>query len=179
MSRQSLQFVTLFAILAGAAAVPAAAKDKEAPVRPAQIQQLYSCRDIADPTARLACFDREVGALVTADAASEIRFADKETSQAARRGLFGFSIPNLDRLFGSDEAKVDERLQTTLKAVSTNELGRYRLTMEDGAVWIQIEDMGLIRPPRAGQTIEIKKGAIGSYFGKVDGGRAIRIRRER
>lgn len=178
MSRLSPQFAVLFVLLAGTAA-PVVAKDKEATVRPAQIQQLYGCRDMADPTARLACFDREVGELAAADAASEIRFADKETSREARRGLFGFAIPNLDRLFGSDEEKTDEQLQTTLKAVSTTELGRYRLTLADGAVWVQIEDMGLIRPPRAGQTIEIKKGAIGSYFGKVDGGRAIRIRRER
>src|SRR3546814_11168025 len=61
----------------------AAAKDK-LPDRPAQSQELYACRDIADPAARLACFDREVGELSSADQAREITFTDRETAKKAR-----------------------------------------------------------------------------------------------
>src|SRR3546814_4696564 len=70
--------------LAAALAVPVAAKDKSPVDRPAQIQELYACRDIADAAARLACFDREVGELSSADQAREITFTDRETAKKAR-----------------------------------------------------------------------------------------------
>ena len=44
-------------------ASPAIGKDKDAPATPAQVQQVYGCRDIADAAERLACFDRQVAAL--------------------------------------------------------------------------------------------------------------------
>ena len=68
-------------LLAGALAVPAAAKDKLPSERPAQIEELYACRDLADAAARLACFDREVGELSSADQAREITFTDRETAK--------------------------------------------------------------------------------------------------
>src|SRR3546814_12265145 len=59
-------------------------KDKSPVDRPAQIQERYACRDIADAAARLACFDREVGELSSADQAREITFTDRETAKKAR-----------------------------------------------------------------------------------------------
>ena len=55
MLQLSSRFAASLVLLACTIAVPAAAKDKDAPVRPAQIQELYACRDIADASARLAC----------------------------------------------------------------------------------------------------------------------------
>lgn len=178
------RFAAPFVVLLCAAAVPAAAKDKEPPARPAQIQELYACRDIADSAARLACFDREVGELSTADANREISFADRATMKKARRGLFGFSLPNLGALFGGDDddEKNEERItsiDTTIKSVSTDKSGKYRITIEDGAVWVQIDGMGSIRQPQPGQKINIKVAAMGSYFARVEGGRSFRMRRER
>ena len=171
------------ALLACAVAVPAAAKDKDAPVRPSQIQELYACRDIADAGARLACFDREVGELSTADAAREITFADRATMKKARRGLFGFSLPNLGGLFGGDDDgdKEDKitAIDTTIESVSMDKSGKYRLTVEGGAVWVQIDGVGTVREPRAGQKINIKAAAMGSYFAKIEGQRPFRMRRER
>ena len=171
------------ALLACAVAVPVAAKDKDAPVRPSQIQELYACRDIADAAARLACFDREVGELSTADAAREITFADRATMKKARRGLFGFSLPNLGGLFGgdddSDKADKITAIDTTIESVSMDKSGKYRLTVEGGAVWVQIDGVGTVREPRAGQKINIKAAAMGSYFAKIEGQRPFRMRRER
>jgi hypothetical protein len=167
-----------------AAAPSAAAKETEAPVRPAQIQALYACRDVADSAARLACFDREVGELATADANREISFADRATMTKARRGLFGFAMPNLGALFGGgdDDDKDAERfssIDAVIKAVSTNGSGGFRLTLEDDALWVQTDSLGTIKPPRAGQSIHIKSAAMGSYMAKVEGGRTFRVRRER
>lgn len=171
------------ALLACAVAVPTAAKDKDAPVRPSQIQELYACRDIAESAARLACFDREVGELSNADAAREITFADRATMKKARRGLFGFSLPNLGGLFGGDDDSDKEdkitAIDTTIEAVSMDKSGKYRLTVEGGAVWVQIDGVGTVREPRAGQKINIKAAAMGSYFAKIEGQRPFRMRRER
>ncbi|WP_447932027.1 hypothetical protein [Sphingopyxis fribergensis] len=165
-------------LLACALAVPAAAKDKLPPAQPAQIRELYACRDIADPAARLACFDREVGELSTADQAREITFTDRETAKKARRGLFGFSFPKLGGIFGGDEDAIKE-IETTIRAVSTDQSGKYRLVMEDDAVWVQIDTTSLPRQPRPGQKVKIKVASMGSYFATVEGGRTIRMKRDR
>lgn len=178
MSQLSSRFAAPFAILAFLAAGPAAAKDKEAPARPVQIQELFNCRDIADPAARLACFDREVGELASADQAREITFTDRETAKKARRGLFGFSFPKLGGIFGGDEDEVKE-IETTIRSASVDRSGKYTLTMEDDAVWVQIDTTKLPRQPKPGQKVKIKVATMGSYFANIDGGRTIRMKRDR
>ena len=164
--------------LAAALAVPVAAKDKSPVDRPAQIQELYACRDIADAAARLACFDREVGELSSADQAREITFTDRETAKKARRGLFGFSFPKLGGIFGGDEDEVKE-VETVIRSASMDRSGKYTLVMEDDAVWTQIDTTRLPRQPKAGQKVKIKVATMGSYFASIDGGRTIRMKRDR
>lgn len=163
-----------------AAATPAAARDKdEAPARPAQIQKLYDCRTLADAAQRLACFDREAAALEAAEAAREISFADRASIKKARRGLFGFTLPKIDLFGGDDDADEIKSLETKLKSASMDRSGKYRLVMEDDAVWVQIDTTALPRQPKPGQNVLIKKATMGSYFVSVDGQRSIRMRRER
>ena len=108
MPHPSLRLIVPFVLFAAAA--PVAAKDKAPPPRPAQIQEVYDCRDIADPAARLACFDRAVGELQTADTRRDISFADRETVKKTRRGLFGFTLPSLG-LFGGDGDEDGEEVE--------------------------------------------------------------------
>lgn len=177
MLQLSLRVTVPLALIACAAALPAAAKDK-APPRPVQIEELYACRDIADPAARLACFDREVGELSAADTAREITFTDRATAREARRGLFGFSFPKLGGIFGGDEDEVKE-IETVLRSASVDRSGKYTLVMEDGAVWVQIDTTRLVRDPKPGQKVKIKAASMGSYFASIDGGRTIRMKRDR
>ena len=178
MLQLSLRVAASLVLLACASAVPAAAKDKEAPVAPAQIRELYACRDISDPTARLACFDREVGDLSSADQAREITFTDRATAKKARRGLFGFSFPKLGGIFGGDEDEIKE-IETVIRGVSADRSGKYIFVMEDDSVWAQIDTTHLPRQPKTGQKVKIKVASMGSYFASVDGGRAIRMKRDR
>ncbi len=166
------------ALLACVVAAPAAARDKDAPVRPTQIQELYACRDITDPAARLACFDREVAELSAADSAREITFTDRATAREARRGLFGFSFPKLGGIFGGDEDEVKE-IETVLRSASVDRSGKYTLVMEDGAVWVQIDTTRLVRDPKPGQKVKIKAASMGSYFASIEDGRTIRMKRDR
>ena len=178
MPQQISRFAAPLVLVSMLVAAPATAKDKEPPARPAQIQELYACRDIADPAARLACFDREVGELSQADQAREIVFTDKETAKKTRRGLFGFSFPKLGGIFGGDEDEIKE-IDTVIRSVSVDRSGKYALVMEDDAVWTQIDTTALPRQPKPGQKIHIKTATMGSYFATIEGGRAIRLKRDR
>lgn len=172
------RFVIPTLLIACAATGPALAKDKDAPLPPAQIRELYACREIADAAQRLACFDREVGELSAADAAREITFTDRETARKTRRGLFGFSFPKLGGIFGGDEDEIKE-IETTIRAVSMDRSGQYTLVMEDDAVWSQIDTTRLPRQPKPGQKVKIKTATMGSYFATIEGGRTIRMKRDR
>ena len=177
MPHLSLRLIVLFILVAAAA--PAAAKDKAPLPRPAQIQELYNCRDIADPTARLACFDREVGELQTADTQRDITFADRETVKKTRRGLFGFTLPSLGLFGGDDDEDEIKSIDTTVASASQVDGARYRIVMADGSVWVQIDDRRMALAPRAGQKIQIKTASLGSYFLSLEGRPSIRVRRER
>lgn len=177
MPQHLSRFATPLALLAAIAASPADAKDKEPPATPTQIKALYACRDITDPTARLACFDREVGELANADQAREITFTDKETVKKTRRGLFGFTLPNLGIFGGGDEDRI-ESVETTVVSASDAGNGHYRITMADGSVWVQTDNKTMPLRPRAGQKIEIKAAALGTYFLSLEGRPSVRVRRE-
>lgn len=178
MLQQFSRVATPLVLFACALAVPAAAKEKLPTARPAQIQELYACRDLTDAAARLACFDREVGELSSADQAREITFTDRDTAKKARRGLFGFSFPKFGGIFGGDEDEVKE-IETTIRSASIDKSGKYTLVMEDDAVWVQIDTTKLPRQPKPGQKVKIKVATMGSYFATIDGGRTIRMKRDR
>ena len=165
-------------LIAFALAAPTAARDKESPVAPAQIRELYACRDIADAAQRLACFDREVGELSAADQAREITFADKETVKKTRRGLFGFTLPSLGLFGGDDDADKIERVETTIASVADGADG-YRMEMADGSLWVQTDGKRMPLRPRIGQKVEIKSGTLGTFFLSLEGRPSVKVRRER
>ena len=156
------------------------ARDEDEPVkRAAPVQKIYDCRAIADDSARLACFDASVAELVVAEEKKEIRFADKALVKETRKGLFGFSLPRIG-LFGGDGADEEvKEIEAVVKSASIDRSGKYRIVMEDGAVWQQIDTTRLPREPKPGQTVKIKVAALGSYFANVNGQRAIRMKRDR
>ena len=71
-----------FAICAMAgtiAATAVAAKPNDPPPPAAAVRKLADCRALTDPTDRLACFDREVGALVVKVERKELALVDRAT----------------------------------------------------------------------------------------------------
>jgi hypothetical protein len=56
--------------------------------------------------------------------------------------------------------------------------GRWIIRLPDGAVWVQTDDTVLVRDPKPGAKVSIKRGAIGGYFLSVDGQRSMRAKRE-
>jgi hypothetical protein len=175
--------IALFAILAIAPA--AHAQNGDAPPRVTVIQQLFDCRTITDPTARLACFDRQVAAIEAAETARDIRIVDREELRETRRGLFGFSLGRLN-IFGDGEDGADERsnpeavqeIETTIRQFTRNDIGKLVFVLENGQRWVQTDTNTGGRSPRVGQTIRIRRAALGSFMASVEGRPGIRVRRE-
>ena len=172
-------------MLAGACALimlgvsPASAKEKDPPPTPAQVQQVYDCRAVADTAARLACFDRQVAALQQAEVARDITIFDRASAQKARRGLFGFTLRDLPFFGGGDDKEQIQRLETTVAWARRYDYDKVRFEIEDGAVWAQTDQVILTRDPKAGDKVLIYPGAMGSYFAEIGGQKRIRVRRER
>jgi hypothetical protein len=155
------------------------APPQDAVARPELLQRLVACRGETADAARLACFDAAVAALDAAERSGDVTVVDREQVRAARRSLFGIEGGDLNifRGRGGDEAE-DATLETRLASAGQGRDG-WRFTLEDGSVWRQIDSERLRVTPRAGQSVMIRRGAIGSYLLSVDGARSLRVRRER
>ncbi len=154
------------------------------------VEQLYECRAITDPAARLACFDRQVAALAAAEESRAVRIIDREAVREARRGLFGFSLGNIGNLFGSgseDDEEEEERadndvvtqIESTLASVTRGENGRLILVLENGQRWIQTDPGRSGRTPRVGETVSIRRAALGSFIANIADRPGIRVMRQR
>jgi hypothetical protein len=172
------KYLLVMAIATAGAAAPAVAQ-QETPQRPQTLTQVIACRALQSAEERLACYDRTVAALDAAEASRELVVMDRSQVRRTRRTLFGLALPDLG-LFGDDnnEEGVSE-LQSTLRGVSQTPYGKWVLTLEDGARWIQIDTRNLPRDPRSGHPIRIRRAAMGSYLANIDGQNAIRVRRDR
>jgi len=176
MARLAIVFSGL-AITALAMAVPASSKTQPlASAPPPKIfQDVVQCRAITDAAERLACFDRSVGALATAQESKELYVADKEAMREARRGLFGFSLPKM-RIFGDEDMEKDvNSIESTITASVPSQKG-YIFTLADGARWMQT-DGAYMDKPKAGAKIRIKRAALGSFFGQIDNNPGVRVER--
>lgn len=162
---------------------PVHAAPKRQQPRPEIFTNLLQCRAIADNAQRLACFDRQVGAMEAAAQRDEVVVLDKGELSKTRKTLFGFSFPKLPFLGGTDgddqkDRQEDGFSQITAKIASVRSLGygKWQIGLDDGAQWITTEAI-VAGNPKVGQNIELKRAAMGSFMGKVDGGRAVRMKR--
>jgi hypothetical protein len=147
--------------------------------RAAAFEAILDCRPLTDTAARLACYDAAATSLDVAEKKGDIVVVDREQAATARKQAFGFSLPSLtlfDRGLAPEEA---ERLTATLTDARRGADGRWVLTLEDGAVWRQIDDQSLLRNPKAGSQVKIRKAAMGSFFINIDGQVAMRASRSR
>lgn len=146
------------------------------------LDPLLACRAIAEPTARLACFDRTAAALQDATAKHDVVVVDRQEVAKVRRSLFGFGMPSL-AVFGvgakdsHDVAPEEAEITTTIRSASRDGDGNWIVTLEDGAIWHQTGGT-IALGPRPGGAVTIKRGAIGSYFMKIGSQPAVKARRE-
>ena len=174
------RFSVIFGGLAiGALALAGPASSKTQPLAnappPKIFQDVVQCRAITDSAQRLACFDRSVGALATAQQNKDLYVADKDAMREARRGLFGFNLPKM-RIFGDDDMEKDvNSIESTIAGFSEGQKG-YIFTLKDGARWKQT-DSAYMDKPKLGAPIRIRRAALGSFFGTIAGRPGFRIER--
>lgn len=146
---------------------------------PAIYTDLVACRDVAEPTARLACYDDKVTALQSAQASNQVVIADREQVREARRGLFGLTLPRIKLFDGDgDEGEQIEAIDGIIQSARTIRSGKWLIQLEEGAVWQQTEPpRSTMRRPKAGDSITIERAALGSYLAKVNDGRGFKVKR--
>lgn len=171
--------ITIFAVLCGmiaAQANPVSAKPQSENLPPETYQKLLQCRSTVDAEARLACYDSSVLALKQAQDRGELVIVGREEVREAKKGLFGLSLPDI-KLFGGGKQEEVNELEATIASARQYTPGRWRLTLEDGAVWDQVDDSVLVGTPSKGDKIVIRRAAFGSFKGRINNEPGIRLRR--
>ena len=101
---------------------------------------------------------------------------DRQRVTAARRSLFGFSVPSFGGLFGGDENEVKE-IQSTVAAVARNPEGGWTIKLADGSTWTQTDDTPIGLRPERGQKIVVRRGSLGSFRLSVNGQPGFKVKR--
>ena len=158
------QIIVLSGMLGVLGASSAMARDPAPVSTPAIVQGLLACRSIADATQRLSCYDRQSGAVAQAIEKRDVVVIDKGRATAARRSLFGFSVPSFAGMFGGGDLN---QIEGTVAGVTQNADGGWIIKLADGSVWSQTDDTPVALDPRRGDKITVKRGALGSYFVKI------------
>ncbi len=163
-----VQRVSILAVAAASRAVtagPAAAQVDRNNV----MNILIECEKIDDPTARLACYDnnmRQVGASARHPIPGQVRGVTGGRAPVESQGPQGFGADDLRSAdAGRFQPGGQDEINPTVRAVAPREPGIYMLTLEDGAQWVFAESVSAsFRVPRPGETVEIERGALGSYL---------------
>lgn len=160
---------TLSAAAGLACSILAGAALAEAPFRAPAVQSVLDCRKIDDATQRLACYDKAVSVMQTAEDTGDLVSVDRQQRTAARHQAFGLTLPTLSFLDRGE--KPEEVDHITAKVVSAWQVayGKWVVRLDDGAVWRQIDDNVLDHPVHAGSVAEIRRGVLGSFTIKIDG----------
>jgi hypothetical protein len=173
MKRGLLTGLVLMGLGAAAAAqaqTPAGAPPERNPI----VSGVSQCRTITDATARLACYDAAATALDQAVAQNQLVVMDREQVRRTRRSLFGFALPNL-RLFSDEDGMEQGEITGTIASARPLGHGKWQIRLDDGGTWETTE--ATRNDPARGDTVRIRRAALGSYWLNVRTGRAVRARR--
>lgn len=164
-------------LLALALAAPGATARTPAPADappPAPVKALLACQPITDPAQRLACYDNAAGAFAKAYEKHEVMVVDRAEAKAAKRSLFGFSVPHVKLFGGNDDVEI-KAIDTTLAEVRSRADGSQVIVLEDGSRWLQTD--GPEVSARRGVKVQIVTAAFGSFFATIDGQPGHRVMR--
>ena len=152
----------------------------------------HPCAAVDDPPERLACYDqafpRPDGAAVAAapEAAQVVQQAPgraverapEPKAPAAAETVEEFGL-NRAQLQARDPERVStriERIEATVTEVRYRPSGERVITLDNGQVWLQTE-VTARGPLRAGDTVAIRRAALGSFQLVTPGRVALRVRR--
>jgi len=173
----SLRLIIAAGLLCAAGAAPAQQSRNAPQEAPAALTRVLDCRGISATQERLACYDREVAAMASAQASGELVAVDRQQVRRTRRSLFGLALPDLGVFGDGGDEEGQSRVESTLRSVRQGPDGKWTFELAEGARWMQIDSRALNITPRVGQAIRIRRAAMGSYLANVNNQVAIRVRR--
>jgi hypothetical protein len=171
-------------MIAACLALVCAGEAHAQPASSARVLESFArCRAVAAAQARADCFDAAARELETAVKTKEITIVDREEVRTARHSLFGFTVPRIG-LFdggdrdgngrdGADQRDEIKEIESTIASARVVANGRVELRLAEGdAVWVTTDPMPF--PPKSGEKVRIRKGALGNYFIAIEGERSVR-----
>ena len=158
--------------LSGGASAQSATKTS-----PAVVNEVLSCRSVSDAAARLACFDRSVSALGEAQTKGDLVTLDRQEVRKTRRSLFGLTLPSLRILGDEDNSEEGQEIETRIVRTAEGPGGKWIFDLAEGGRWAQTDTRNFIVDPKAGQTIKIRRAALGSYTANINNQRGIKVKR--
>lgn len=146
--------------------------------QPDPLAPLKTCQAESDAMARLACYDAAVKDIVAASDQGELRVIDAEAVRKTRRGLFGFSLPDLGIFGGGDDEPEFSSIETSVTSVRYSTPRSFTFRIEEGnALWEVPDAPRRLLTIKPGYKVLIEKGALGSYFIRFNDWPGVRGRR--
>lgn len=140
----------------------------------------HPCATQADPTARLACYDRAFPPAAGAADATPVEARERESTGAVREQAvreFGLSAEQRRARDpeGAREARI-ERIQATVVGIDERSNGQRVVRLDNGQTWLLTEatSRGQLRP---GDAIHIRNAALGTFMLVTPARVALRARR--
>lgn len=169
---------TSFVVAAFGLGNPAWAQERIASARPPVVSDLTACRSISDTNARLACFDTAAETFDTSLTSGELLVVDRRQATAARRQAFGSTTAPADILQPPREEDRIDSISATLVSAIQDRNGRWTFALDDGSTWVQTDTDRVRIVNRAGETVRVRRGALGSYLLVVGRSGVVRVRRQ-
>jgi hypothetical protein len=138
---------------------------------------LLGCRALTDPTARLACFDRESAHLDAAPVAPAAPAAVRPAQSKENFGLPDAAIAKKEVAAGTRAADLPA-IDAHITHVSVSADGQATFTLDNGQVWRQLLAEGdLLAAP--GEPVTLSRGVFNSYWLRLKTGRGCKVTRIR
>lgn len=136
----------------------------------------HRCASISEDGARLACYDAAFGPPPSGRSkASELSAAPKNLSAGSGRE-FGFTPAQREAATGAPQTADADSIKVSVQALRHRPTGEFIATFDNGQTWVQREVN-----PRAvlevGDSVTIRKAALGSYLLVTPNRIATRVRR--
>lgn len=152
---------------------------------------LRECARIDDASARLACYDNNIrnvggtarttvpGRVSVQGGAAPVQGGPAPLAPSGPAGFGAEDIRTPDRFSEAPGGQL-QQISARVRSVRPREPGVYALTLEDGAEWLFAEGVSSgYRVPRAGSTVEIERGSLGSFLMRFDQQTPVPVRRVR
>jgi hypothetical protein len=156
-----------------ASAVIAAATVFLACTASAETSRGEACRSIGDPAARLACYDRAMGAGASANSPVSAVTREDKAPEAAAPPLATRSKQSLQEVGDRRQDQATPAKAGRIAVVSPIRHGYYRLELDDGTAY---ETTVTGTPPPAGASVQIRRTFLGTTFFDIKGWSPVSVR---